>query len=66
MIDVTSNTTLIMGIYLKSHQSCLQIKKYCGRGGGPLMLSPWAMPTCPPPTAKDISVKNLSAFFKRQ
>jgi hypothetical protein len=30
MIDVTSNTILIMGIYLKSYQSCLQIKNVLG------------------------------------
>jgi hypothetical protein len=33
MIDVTSNIILIMGIwYLKSHQSCLQILTFSGRG----------------------------------
>jgi hypothetical protein len=37
-IDGTSNIILIMGIYLKSHQSCLQILKFSGRGGGHLML----------------------------
>jgi hypothetical protein len=30
MIDVTSNIILIMGTYLKSHQSCHQILKYSG------------------------------------
>jgi hypothetical protein len=44
-IDVTSNIILIMVIYLKSHQSCLQILKFSGRGGDPLMLPPLGL--CP-------------------
>jgi hypothetical protein len=38
MIDVTSNIILTMGF--ESHQSCLQILIFSGRGGGPLVLRP--------------------------
>jgi hypothetical protein len=50
-----------MGIYIKSHQSCLQIKIFLSKGDGPFMLPPppsWAMPT-----ANDISVKKICLHF---
>jgi hypothetical protein len=57
MIDVASNIILIMGIYLKSHQSCLQILKFSGRGGLLACLGGKIL-------VVKVSIKYLLTFFK--
>jgi hypothetical protein len=65
IFDVTSiinnfdyvEVPLIMGIYLKSHQSCLQILKFSGQGGGPLVHPPLGL--CP-------RVSNIFAYIFKE